>query len=221
MPQQDRTIRDFYDRLLAKFGPQHWWPGETDVEIVVGAILTQNTSWKNVEYAIENLKRVDALSWSALRDIDETALSEHIRPAGYYNVKAKRLKNFVHWLWSKHDGALSPLKHMTLDAARSQLLSVNGIGPETADSILLYALERPIFVVDAYTGRVLRRHGLADTTSGYDGLQETFHRALSPDVSVFNEYHALIVRLAKAHCKVRAECAECPLAHHAHNEHLK
>lgn len=220
MPRRDSTIREFYDRLFARYGPQHWWPGDSDVDIVVGAILTQNTNWRNVEYAIDNMRRADALNWTALRDIDDAALSELIRPAGYYNVKRKRLKNLVNWLWSTHDGDMTPLKHMTLDTARSQLLSINGIGPETADSILLYALERPIFVIDAYTARVLRRHGLAEATSRYDEMQATFHEAFSPDATIFNEYHALIVRLAKEHCRVRAICADCPLAHHTHNEHL-
>ncbi|MCA9255780.1 MAG: hypothetical protein KDA33_09090 [Phycisphaerales bacterium] len=221
MAQHDSTLQDFYDRLFERFGPQHWWPGETLVEIVVGAILTQNTSWTNVEYAIENLKRDSLLDWRSLRDIDDKALAERIRPAGYYNLKTKRLRNFVNWLWTRHNGDLAPLKRAPLAEARAQLLSVNGIGPETADSILLYALEHPIFVIDAYTGRMLRRHGLVSEKAGYDEMQAMFHQRLPHDVATFNEYHALIVRLAREHCRVRAECAKCPLAHHAHNEHLR
>ncbi|HPF38409.1 MAG TPA: endonuclease III domain-containing protein [Phycisphaerae bacterium] len=221
MPQHDSTLQDFYDRLFERFGPQHWWPGESDVEIVVGAILTQNTSWTNVEYAIDNLKRDQLLDWRSLRDIDDTALAERIRPAGYYNLKTRRLRNFVNWLWTRHDGDLAPLRRAPLADARAQLLGVNGIGPETADSILLYALEHPIFVIDAYTGRLLRRHGLVNEKATYGEMQAMFHDRLPHDVATFNEYHALIVRLAREHCRVRAECAKCPLAHHAHNEHLR
>ena len=221
MPQHDSTLQDFYDRLFERFGPQHWWPGESDVEIVVGAILTQNTSWTNVEYAIDNLKRDQLLDWRSLRDIDDTALAERIRPAGYYNLKTRRLRNFVNWLWTRHDGDLTPLRRAPLADARAQLLGVNGIGPETADSILLYALEHPIFVIDAYTGRLLRRHGLVNEKATYGEMQAMFHDRLPHDVATFNEYHALIVRLAREHCRVRAECAKCPLAHHAHNEHLR
>jgi len=221
VPQHDSTLQDFYDRLFERFGPQHWWPGESDVEIVVGAILTQNTSWTNVEYAIDNLKRDQLLDWRSLRDIDDTALAERIRPAGYYNLKTRRLRNFVNWLWTRHDGDLAPLRRAPLADARAQLLGVNGIGPETADSILLYALEHPIFVIDAYTGRLLRRHGLVNEKATYGEMQAMFHDRLPHDVATFNEYHALIVRLAREHCRVRAECAKCPLAHHAHNEHLR
>lgn len=214
-------IQDFFDQLHAAYGPQGWWPGDTRVEIVVGAILTQNTSWTNVEYAIENLKSAGALDWNRLRDIDAADLAELIRPAGYYNVKARRLKCFVDWLWEEFEGNLSTLARLPLYEARRRLLLVNGIGAETADSILLYALDMPIFVIDAYTGRVLRRHGLAQASSSYDDLQKIFHGAVPADPQVYNEYHALIVRLAKTHCRVKADCADCPLAYHAHNETLR
>lgn len=219
--EHDGIIREFYERLFAAYGPQHWWPGDTQVEIVVGAVLTQNTNWKNVEYAIENLKRANVLDWSSLRDISVTALAEHIRPSDYYNIKTKRLKHLVHWIWEQHGGDLSELSRIPIAEARAQLLAVNGIGPETADSILLYALGRPIFVIDAYTRRILRRHGLASDATNYDAMQEMFRQALSTDADLFNEYHALIVRLAKEQCRVKANCAKCPLAFHTHNEHLR
>jgi endonuclease III related protein len=219
--QFDTTIRDFYDRLLAAFGPQNWWPADSQTEIIVGAILTQNTSWTNVEYALENLKREELLDWARLRDTDESVLSTLIRPAGYHNLKAKRLKNFVRWLWTSLDGDPSNLNALALNEARTQLLSVNGIGPETADSIILYALDRPSFVVDTYTGRILRRHRIADAATTYDEFQSIFVNAIPHDAGIYNEYHALIVRLAKEHCRVKADCRECPLAHHAHDEHLR
>lgn len=213
----DATIRDFYDRLLNAFGPQNWWPADSQVEIVVGAILTQNTSWSNVEYAIRNLKSANLLDWKALLDIDASKLSILIRPAGYYNLKAKRIKNFVNWLWLNYRGALTTITEKPLAVARAELLSVNGIGPETADSILLYALNQRAFVIDAYTGRILRRHGLADESTTYDAMQSMFERALPHDVNVYNEYHALIVHVGKHSCRPSARCDNCPLASHTHD----
>ena len=191
------------------------------MEVIVGAILTQNTSWKNVGYALDNLKQAGMLDWSSLRDVKESDLANLIRPAGYYNVKARRLKNFARWLWASHRGDPESLNKLPLDAARRDLLSVNGIGPETADSILLYALNRPIFVVDAYTGRILRRHGIVEASGTYDEIQSLMTGALPTETQMYNEYHALIVRVAKDHCRVKANCAECPLAFHAHDEQLR
>lgn len=200
-----------YDALFRAYGPQGWWPGRTRTEIVLGAILTQNTNWKNVEKAIARLEAARLLDWAALRDVPEAELAEHIRPAGYYNVKARRLKAFVTWLWQHHDGDLDRLAERDLESLRAELLSVSGIGPETADSILLYALDRPSFVVDAYTARVAVRHGLLDAGLTYDELKALYEGNLPHEVNLFNEYHALLVAVGKNHCKPRPQCAGCPL----------
>jgi endonuclease-3 related protein len=215
------TFTGFYELLLARFGPQHWWPGDTATEIAVGAILTQNTNWKNVEKALENLIRADTLTFPALRNIRAGKLAQLIRPAGYYNVKARRLKNFVSWLYDTHDGELDRLRSLPLSIARAQLLSVNGIGPETADSILLYALDRPTFVIDAYTMRIFRRHRLIDNSARYDDVKGMIERLVPNDARLFNEYHALIVRLAKEHCRPSARCENCPLSGHDHDATIR
>lgn len=209
-------LREFYDALLREYGPQHWWPGDGPVEIIVGAILTQNTNWRNVERALENLRAAGLLSWRALRDVDTARLADCIRPAGYYNRKAHRLKHFVHWLWEQADGDPAALCERPTDLLREGLLSVSGIGPETADSILLYALERPTFVVDAYTARVLRRHGMIDADADYQSIKQTFEENLPADAAMFNEYHALLVAVGKRHCKPAARCAGCPLERFPH-----
>jgi len=211
-----RTLCQFYDALLDRFGPQHWWPGETPLEIVVGAILTQNTNWSNVEKAIARLRGAGALDWAVLRDIPVDELAELIRPAGYYNVKSRRLKHFVDWLWTHHDGELDGLRRRPLGKLRADLLAIHGIGPETADSILLYALEFTTFVVDAYTRRLLRRHGLLPGGGDYEAVKSLFEVHIPPDLAVYNEYHALIVAVAKTHCRARADCTGCPLAWHPH-----
>ncbi len=207
----EKTLRDMYDRLWAAYGPQHWWPADSPIEVVVGAILTQNTAWTNVERAIQNLKSADCLSWVALRDICGEALSELIKPSGTFRVKAIRLKGFVQVLWADHNGSLDSLLDGEVEGARRQLLAIPGIGPETADAILLYAGRRLTFVVDAYTRRVLRRHNVIDANAGYDAIRRSFHRALAPNVQLYNEYHALLVAVGKAHCRVRARCDGCPL----------
>jgi len=220
-----------YNRLYASFGPQHWWPGETPLEVIVGAILTQNTAWTNVERAIANLKAAGALeSVAAMRSIPLATLTRLIRPAGYYNVKAARLRNCMEHIACLIDtglrGASSPLAASTplatphpsgcsgkLDTftLRTGLLGVNGIGPETADSILLYAFNRPVFVVDAYTRRVFSRHGILDGKDDYHAIQRFFMDRLPHESRLFNEYHALIVRLAKEYCRTKPRCAGCPL----------
>ncbi len=212
-----RQLRDFFEALLAAYGPQHWWPGQTPTEIVVGALLTQNTNWKNVERAIARLRQADLLDWERLRDIEPDRLAEVIRPAGSYNVKARRLKNFVHWLFERFDGRLEALAEMSIDDARAVLLNVNGIGRETADAILLYALGRPVFVVDAYTARVLWRHRLIDDDAGYDQIKELLESALPADAKLFNEYHALLVEVGKRHCRPRPRCEGCPLERFEHH----
>jgi endonuclease-3 related protein len=209
--QTGRLLKRFYRALFDAYGPQGWWPGRTPTEVVVGAVLTQNTNWLNVEKAIVNLRRARLLSWQALREVSPAKLAELIRPAGYFNVKARRLKNLVDWLWSRHAGKLSRLRKAPMAQSREELLSVNGVGPETADSILLYALDHPSFVVDAYTKRVLRRHGVVGSNAGYDDVKGLFELHLPRDVRLFNEYHALIVAVAKKHCRSTAKCKGCPL----------
>ncbi len=218
--QVEQTLREAYDRLSAAFGPQHWWPARTTTEVVVGAILTQNTAWKNVEQAVGNLRSAKCLTWRALRDLSEAALAELIRPAGTYRVKAGRLKAFVNYLWLNHDGSLESLLGGELDEARQRLVGINGIGPETADAILLYAGSRATFVVDAYTRRILRRHYVTDDGADYEAIRRMFHAALPPDAQVFNEYHALLVELGKRHCRSKADCYGCPLACLTHDAAL-
>jgi endonuclease-3 related protein len=200
-----------YKKLYACFGPQHWWPGETSFEVTVGAILTQNTNWSNVERAIANLKKDKALSPKALHNMSHSRLASLIRPAGYFNIKAKRLKNFISFLIDEYHGSMFRMAKEELGSIRTKLLSVNGIGPETADSIILYALEKPVFVIDAYTKRVLSRHNILAHDASYDTFQGLFHSKLREDISLFNEYHALLVRLAKENCRTKPLCAGCPL----------
>ena len=200
-----------YKKLYTSFGPQHWWPGETPFEVAVGAILTQNTNWSNVEKAIGNLKKNGLLRPSALQNLPHDRLAALIRPAGYFNIKAQRLKNFIGFLMQEYHGSMQKMKKGDLPSLRKKLLSVNGIGPETADSIILYAMEKPVFVIDAYTKRVLSRHNILDHDASYDAFQHLFHSKLKEDISLFNEYHALFVRLAKVHCRTKPICTGCPL----------
>jgi endonuclease-3 related protein len=200
-----------YKKLYACFGPQHWWPGETPFEVAVGAILTQNTNWGNVEKAIANLKKDKVLNPRALHDMPHDRLAALIRPAGYFNIKAKRLKNFIGLLINEYHGSMARMAKEDLNSVRKKLLSVNGIGPETADSIILYALKKPVFVIDAYTKRVLSRHNILEHDASYDTFQGLFHLKLREDISLFNEYHALFVRLAKENCRTKPLCTGCPL----------
>lgn len=217
MSTTGETLRAFHDALLRAYGPQGWWPGRTRTEIVVGAILTQNTNWANVEKAIARLEAAGLLDWAALRDVPAPRLAECIRPAGYYNIKAARLKNFVIWLWAEHGGDFDGLQDRDLATLREELLSIRGIGPETADSILLYALEKPTFVVDAYTARILGRHRLIDEAATYEEIKAIFEDALPADAALFNEYHALVVAVGKRHCRPTAKCGDCPLAEFPHD----
>ena len=206
-----------YELLYDAFGPQNWWPSETSFEVIVGAILTQNTNWANVEKAIANLKSADCLDPQVLRHIDPARLAEFIRPAGYYNLKSRRLKNFVDWLFDDYEGDLDNLQSVDTNRLRTELLSIKGVGRETADSILLYALDRPVFVVDAYTARVTIRHGLIERDAGYEQLRELFESNLPQEIQLFNEYHALLVRAGKQFCKRRARCPGCPLEELPHS----
>lgn len=201
-----------YSKLYAHFGPQHWWPADSPFEVMVGAILTQNTSWQNVEKAIHNLKKHHLLSPRKLYKLPGTKLASLIRPAGYYNIKAKRLKHFMDFLFSSYSGDIEEMSQQDLHVLRRQLLLVNGIGPETADSILLYALSKPVFVVDAYTKRIFWRHKLIDENADYHQVQQLFMNNLRNNEKLFNEYHALLVRLAKEFClKKKGKCDICPL----------
>lgn len=205
-------LRAFYDALLAAYGPQHWWPGETPLEVIVGAVLTQNTAWTNVERAIANLKAADALDWHRLHRMSHAQLAELIRPAGYFNIKAKRLKNLVKWIVDRFDGDLDAMFALPTSTLREELLSINGIGRETADSILLYAGRHTTFVVDAYTARILKRHGLIDDEADYEIIKDVFESHLPADEPLFNEYHALLVQVGKRCCRPRdPRCDECPL----------
>jgi endonuclease-3 related protein len=210
------TLLHIYDTLLEQYGPQHWWPGDTPFEIAVGAILTQNTNWSNVEKAINNIKRANALKAQTLGSLASEELEALIRPAGYYRIKTKRLKNFLTWLMENGDGQLENLAHHNTYDLREDLIAINGIGPETADSILLYALNRPIFVVDTYTARMATRHGLIEPPFGYHELQDLFQSNLPQDTQLFNEYHALIVQIGKNFCKPKPKCLSCPLNDHPH-----
>ncbi len=201
----------YYHALMERFGPRNWWPAKTPFEVCVGAVLTQNTAWKNVVRAIDNLKSAGVLDPIVLSGIAVEDLAEIIRPAGYYNVKAKRLRNFVDVLVEKYCGNLDRLFSLPVEVLRTELLSINGIGKETADSIILYAADKPVFVVDAYTKRVLQRHDLVGASVDYDSIQEFFHQNLPRDKDLFNEFHAQIVAVGHHFCKKTPRCDECPL----------
>ncbi len=197
--------------MFSTYGPQHWWPGETPFEVIVGAILTQNTNWTNVEKAISNLKDRRLLSPDKLNKIKPSDLTDFIRPSGYFNIKSNRLKSFITFLYDNFDGHLDEMFSLDLKKLRHMLLEVKGIGPETADSILLYAGNYPVFVVDAYTKRIFSRIGILEEKHTYHQIQDFFMQSLDNDVKLFNEYHALIVRHAKAFCRTKPACQSCPL----------
>ncbi len=205
-------LSDYYDTLFAAFGPQYWWPGRTPFEIIVGAILTQNTSWSNVELAIQNLRRKKLLTPGAIEAVSFGRLAALIRSSGYFRQKAKKLKAFVRFLRAEYQGSLAKMFRTPTRALRDQLLGVHGIGPETADSILLYAGRHLVFVVDAYTRRILERHQLAGPKHSYEDVRLFFERSLPPDVPLYNEFHALIVQTGKDYCRKRnPRCDQCPL----------
>ena len=210
MSTRDRINR-IYELLEEAFGPQHWWPAETSFEVMVGAVLTQNTNWGNVEKAIANLKARDLLSPRALHDLPREELAELIRPAGYFNLKSKRLKNLIDFLFDRFEGDLDTLFALGVGELREQLLGVNGIGRETCDSIVLYAAHKPTFVVDTYTARVLLRHDLIDASADYEEIKELFESSLPEDVPLFNEFHAHLVRVGKLYCRKKPRCETCPL----------
>jgi len=206
------TLTDIYRRLLDRFGPQHWWPADEPFEVIIGAILTQSAAWGNVEKAIANLRGAGALSPRALRKLPRARLAELVHPCGYYNAKALKLKAFALWLGNHYDDDLDRLFALNADDLRRELLSVHGIGPETADSIILYAAGKPVFVIDAYTRRIISRLGLAPQKDSYAAYQALFMENLPGDDKLFNEYHALLVCLGKNICRRQPLCADCCLS---------
>ena len=210
-PTKEKLIQIF-GLLHATYGPRNWWPGDTPFEVIVGAVLTQNTAWRNVAQAIDNLKREGLLEARALLHAEPDRVKDLITPAGYYNVKYDRLMNLLRFL-EGHGPDLERFRHLPMDELRSGLLEVKGVGPETADSILLYAFQRPVFVVDAYTRRLFSRlgHHWMEEAS-YDEVQRFFMGALPPDTSLYNEFHALIVVHGKDTCKKRPLCEGCCLS---------
>ena len=211
MAEPHSLLTDIYVRLLAAFGPQAWWPAETPFEVMVGAILTQNTAWRNVEQAIENLKARECLDPRRLLSLAEAELGSLIRPSGYYNLKARRLRAYLEFFVARYGGSVARMSSRRAPELRQELLAVWGVGPETADCILLYALGAPTFVVDAYTRRVFSRVGLVDESIGYDELQSLFLDTLPENIQMYKEYHALIVVLGKDICKPKPRCDRCPI----------
>ncbi|HZP26156.1 MAG TPA: endonuclease III domain-containing protein [Dehalococcoidia bacterium] len=205
-------LRDVYRRLDAAYGPQHWWPGETPFEVIVGAILTQSAAWANVEKAIVNLKAAGTLTPQTMSAIDEAELAQLVYPAGYFNAKARKLRAFLALLNQRFDGDLERLLATPPDELRTLLLATHGIGPETADSILLYAAGQPSFVIDAYTRRTFARLGFSPARDDYASWRALFQEALPEDVPLFNQFHALIVHHGKDVCRAKPLCSECPLA---------
>jgi endonuclease-3 related protein len=204
-------LGELYQLLYSAFGPQGWWPGETPFEVALGAILTQNTNWQNVARVIAQLKAENLLDPQALGALPEAELARRLRPLGYYNLKARRLKNFLTFFAQQFGNSMERLGAEDWEKLRSKLLELNGIGPETADSILLYALNHPSFVVDAYTFRILNRHGLVADPCSYEELRQLFMENLPVEVPLYQEFHALLVRLGKDFCRPRPRCSGCPL----------
>lgn len=205
-------LRDYYDALLQAHGKQHWWPAQTPFEVVLGAILVQNTSWVNAERAIANLREAGLLIPAVLEKTSRAKLARLLRPSGYFRQKARKVHKFLRFLRHEYQGSLAAMFRTPTARLREQLLAIHGIGPETADSILLYAGNHPVFVVDAYARRILQRHGLTHGKESYEDLRGLFERSLPNDASLFNEYHALIVHIGKHHCRSRvALCSNCAL----------
>jgi endonuclease-3 related protein len=206
------NLAQFYEAMSSALGPQHWWPARTPFEVIVGAILTQSTAWTNVERAITNLRRHRLLTPAAMERVALARLARLVRPSGYFRQKAKKLKAFVRFLRQEYGGSLERMFRAPTHRLREKLLGVHGIGPETADSILLYAGNHPVFVVDAYTNRILVRHGLIGKRAGYEEVRRLFEQSLPVQPQLYNEYHALLVQVGKNWCRPReARCHECPL----------
>jgi endonuclease III related protein len=208
-----KQLKAIYRVLYKAYGPQHWWPGDTPFEVMVGAVLTQNTAWANVEKAIDNLKQERVLTFSRMINVAPGKLALLLRPSGYFNIKTKRLRHLLLFIHAQYSGSLSKMFAADPARLRQQLLDVNGIGPETADSILLYAGEKPYFVVDAYTKRIFSRQGLISGNAEYHSVQGLFMDNLPRNTRFYNEYHALIVRVGKNHCKKKSPlCSNCPIS---------
>lgn len=205
------TLQEMYSRMRDHFGPTNWWPGDTRFEIAVGAILTQNTAWTNVERAIENLKAAGLLRPRRLVEAPLEDVEAAVRPSGYFRQKAHRVRLFSAHLLKHYGGSMARMAKRPLETLRPELLGLHGIGPETADDILLYALDKPVFVVDAYTRRILSRHGLVPSTIGYEDLRSVFEDHLEADIATWREYHGLIVFTGKDYCRSKPKCAGCPL----------
>ncbi|MBI2986016.1 MAG: endonuclease III domain-containing protein [Deltaproteobacteria bacterium] len=206
-----RELMQLYRRLYRHYGNLQWWPGDTPLEISVGAILTQNTAWTNVEKAIKRLKETRSLNVAALARMSHSRLAPLIKSAGYFNVKARRLKHFISFLQGHYGGSLRKMFTQKPSHLREELLSVNGVGPETADSILLYAGQKPSFVIDAYTKRILSRHGVMPYEKSYDDFRQLFMKHLPPDAPFYNQYHAMFVNVGKDFCRKKPLCDSCPL----------
>jgi endonuclease-3 related protein len=209
--RKGELLGELYRKLWDAFGPQGWWPGETPFEVILGAILTQNTNWNNVAQVLAGLKAEGLLHPRTLREMPEEELARRLKPSGYFNIKARRVKNFLDFFSHRYQDSLEEMAQEDLGTLRAALLGVKGIGPETADSILLYALHQPTFVVDAYTHRVLSRHDLVPEACSYDELQALFLENLPADVPRYQEFHALLVKLGKEFCRPRPRCSPCPL----------
>lgn len=217
MSNTSAKLLEIYHALLERYGPQGWWPAADAAEVVFGAILVQHTSWRNVSKAIDQLKHNNLLDFKDVARLPDGELAAFIRPAGTPRVKARRLKEFARWLGSHHDFDLQSALAASAAVLRQELLGIAGIGPETADCILLYAAGRPSFVVDTYTRRVLTRHLLADPAWGYQRLKDLFESHLQPQTDLYNEFHALMVRVGREHCRTAPRCASCPLEHLEHH----
>jgi len=216
MNTSDR-VKNIYKLLYKKYGPQSWWPGDSQLECILGAILTQNTSWLNVEKAIGNLKSLDLISIEKLTLLTTNELAQLIRSSGYFNQKAIKIKNFLAFISESYEGSLEKMFEEEVGELRNKLLQIKGIGPETTDCIILYGGNKPTFVVDVYTYRILSRHGLVPEQTSYNEMQELFIDSLTVDTQMFNEYHALLVRVGKEHCKrSKPICAGCPLENDPH-----
>jgi len=214
------TLMEMYEAMLERFGPQGWWPGDGPLEVCVGAVLTQNTNWANVEKAIANLRSAGVMTVDALAGIDQDQLAELIRPAGYYKLKARRLGNFVAAVAAFEDTGQGKL-HAFLDrpvyTLREELVAINGIGQETADSIILYAAGKATFVIDTYTCRIAGRHGLISPEDGYEAVKELFESSLETDIALFNDFHAQLVAVGKNFCRPKPRCQGCPLEKFPHD----
>jgi endonuclease-3 related protein len=217
MSMTGRTLLQMYDAMLARFGHQGWWPGDGPLEICIGAILTQNTNWRNVEKAIANLRAAGCLSVSDIQSKQQDELAELIRPAGYFNVKAKRVKNFIATVHVSFGDDIEGFLDRPVSTLREELLSINGIGRETADSIILYAAHLLAFVVDTYTYRICLRHGLIGPEDDYEAIRELFESSLPEDIDLWNDYHAQLVAVGKTCCRPTARCDGCPLESFPHD----